>query len=46
MTDKTIESTATCFIRPIADRLDIITSALTSSLIIEHNKVKGPGYIM
>ena len=39
---KTFESTSTCFIRPIADRLNIITSSLTSSLIIENNKVKGP----
>ena len=39
---KTFESTSTCFIRPVADRLNIITSSLTSSLIIENNKVKGP----
>ena len=38
---KTVESTSTCFIRPVADRLNIITSSLTSSLIIENNKVKG-----
>ena len=38
----TYESTSTCFIRPVADRLNIITSSLTSSLIIENNTVKGP----
>ena len=37
----TFESTSTCFIRPVADRLNIITSSLTSSLIIENNTVKG-----
>ena len=34
-------STSRSFVHPVEDRINLLTNALTSSLIIENNKAKG-----